>query len=288
MVITALCVNPACGEKQTPPDFGPMPEWNQFDYNAVWSEEHDLIAFIHVRNNPDEHPDPSGIYVIRPDGTEKNLIFANNLSNGLDWSDDGRWLITDSWRQLIKISYPDGLADTIVSGGEHFDPVWSPDGRYIASIDRGGDDRGVHVMDEYGNDNRLVIRYGDHVDWPYQDSLLYLNFDTAYVVGRVYMADTSGLFRRQVFYPGDNFVYSTPIPKIHPQTRRIVFHAQEPGNAFSIWSYDSNGGEIKKIRNLANHPNFSPDGNQVVFTDLNEGRLWIINWDGTGLRQLTF
>jgi Tol biopolymer transport system component len=103
------------------------------------------------------------------------------------------------------------------------------------------------------------------------------------------MADTSGLFTREVFYPGSNFVYSTPTPKMHPQTRRIVFHAQEPSNASSLWFYDMNTEEIRKIREYAKYPCFSPDGSQIVFSDLREedGGLWIINWDGTGLRQLT-
>jgi Tol biopolymer transport system component len=73
-------------------------------------------------------------------------------------------------------------------------------------------------------------------------------------------------------------------------TRRIAFEAQETGHLPSLWFYDPDINDIYKVRELATSPNFSPDGSKVIFTDYREGngRLWIINWDGTGLRQLTF
>ena len=226
LVIAAFCVNPACGEKSTEPE--PFPTISILDYGAVWSGAHDLIAYIHEHIPGSDDPDSAGIYVIKPDGTEKRMIYQGIYIFGIDWSDDGNRIIANSNYMLVKISYPDGAADTLTAAGQYYGPVWSPDGEQIAYISRIGEDRGIRIMDEGGNNDRLIIPFGDYIDWPYADSLLYLNFDTAYTIGALYIADTSGVYRREIFMD-DIFIPITLVLKMHAITRRIVFHAQIPG-----------------------------------------------------------
>ena len=122
------------------------------------------------------------------------------------------------------------------------------------------------------------------------DSLLYLNLDTAYVVGSLYIADTVGLYKREMFYTGDKFNYSTATPRMYAETRRIAFHAQMEGEPPSLWFLEPDSGNLRRMKSIAERPDFSPDGNHIIFTDTREdnGRLWIINWDGSELRQLTY
>ena len=288
LIIAAFCVNPACGEKSTEPE--PFPRTLMLDYGAVWSEAHDLIAYFHNRIPESDDPDSSGIYVIRPDGTEKRLIYKSIFIFGLDWSNDGNWIITDSGNMLVKISYPGEVADTLTGTGKYFFPVWSPNGQNILYMIHAGDDRGVYLIDSNGNNNRLVIPYGMNADWPYIDSLLYLNFDSDFTVGSLYLADTADFYRRE-FYPNDTrFVKGTVKPKMDVNSARVVFHAQMPGEPESLWKLENGFVHAVRMKSFANYPNLSPNGEMIIFTDTHEdnGRLWIMNWDGTELRQLTY
>ncbi|UCE65259.1 MAG: PD40 domain-containing protein [Candidatus Zixiibacteriota bacterium] len=286
LMIAMLCVNPACGEKSTDPE--PFPRTLILDYGAVWSGAHDLIAYIHEHIPGSDDPDSAGIYIIRPDGAGKRMIYQGIFIFGIDWSDDGQMIIANSNYMLVKISYPDGAADTLTGSGQYYGPVWSPDGEQIAYNRRIGDDRGIRVMGESGNNDRLVIAYGDFVNWPYADSILYLNADTAYTVGSLYIAVTSGAYRREIFMD-DIFIPTELVSRMHAVTRRIVFHAQLPGETRSLWKLENGFENAVRIKAFAIYPNFSPDGEEIIYTDTHEdnGRLWIINWDGSALRQLT-
>lgn len=121
LIITILCVNPACGEKLSDPE--PFPRTLMLDYGAVWSGEHNLIAYIHDKIPGSDDPGSSGVYVIRPDGTEKRMIFQSRLTFGIDWTDDGNWIIADSENRLVRISFADGRVDTLTGTGQYYWPA---------------------------------------------------------------------------------------------------------------------------------------------------------------------
>jgi Tol biopolymer transport system component len=73
------------------------------------------------------------------------------------------------------------------------------------------------------------------------------------------------------------------------------------GAATEIWTADSDGGNATKLADVSSPagyfcagwysgtgsgPKWSPDGRQIVFA--NEGDVWVMAHDGTGLTQLTF
>ena len=287
LIIATFCVNPACGEKSTDPE--PFPRTLILDYGAVWSGAHDLIAYIHDHIPGSDDPDSAGIYIIRPDGTGKRLIYQGYFMFGIDWSNDGTWIIADSNNRLVKISYPDGAADTLTGSGKYYWPVWSPDGQNILYSIHAGDNAGIYIADNNGGNGRQILAYCKAADWPYPDSLIYLNLYSQYVIGSLYISDTSGAYRREIFMD-DMFIPTTLVPKMNAVTRRIVFHAQLPGETRSLWKLENGFENAVRIKTFAIYPNFSPDGEEIIYTDTHEdnGRLWIINWDGSGLRQLTY
>ena len=290
-VIPALLmvsINPGCGDNPSKPKQFPLT--TTIDYYAVWSAEHDLIAYIHDRIPFSDDPDSSGIYIIKPDGSEKRLFYRSELTFGIDWSEDGIWLVANTGGRLVKIPYPDGQVDTLTPSGQYWSPVWSPDGGHIAFAKHAGETRGVYTMMADGTNSKRVIEYGMFVDWPYNDSLLYLNFGNRFPVGSVCISDTSGGFGRSLYLPSSDIVYGTHVPRMHTATGRIVFHAQEAGDTESIWTLEPGSEQATQLRRFGLGPNFSPDGQKIVLTDTHEdnGRLWIMNWDGSGLVQLTY
>jgi Tol biopolymer transport system component len=287
--VIILCL-PLQGCNESPKKPEEWPKTTRIDYYGVWSEMHQVIAYVHDQYPDSDDPDSSGIYIIKPDGTQKRMIYRNDLTFGLDWSDDGEWLVTNANGMVVKINYYSGLADTLTSPGEHHDPVWSPDGGWIAWSWHTGDSAGIYIMDSCGTNLRQVVEDGKSVDWPYTDSLLYLNLSYDLRLGAICIADTSGSFKRIFYKPHETIAIVTPKPKMHVQTGRIVFSAAVIGETSSIWALESEGGEVRRLKTFAIRPNFSPGGDIIIFTDIHEGngRLWIINWDGTGLRQLTY
>jgi len=289
----------SCGDNPTDIGIPPVPEKIWSDYHSVWSGVHDLIAYIHVQETGSDDPDSSGIYVIKPDGTEKKLLFRHQLAIGLDWSPDGTKLIanvitnviTNVEYILMTISYPDGDVDTLTPAGQYFDPVWSPNGSMIAFASHWGDERGIYFIDNDGSNCRKIISYGHKPCLVYNDSLLYINFDTVLTSGSICMSDTTGNFKREILAPANNVVRSTTRPRMHRNTGRITFHAQESGKFYqNIWILENGYSETTKLLSMAGYPAFSPNGDKIVFSKREDkyDRLWIINWDGTGLRQLTY
>jgi hypothetical protein len=290
VVALALSLNPACSESTGPGRGIDVPGKIFIDCYAVWSGTHDQIAYIHYQKPESDDLDSSGVYTVRPDGTDKKLLYRGDSVSGLDWTVSGERLITNYGNALVIISFPRGEADTITLGGQYFLPVWSVDGDRIAFAKHWGDSRGIYVMSVDGTNTRLVIPYGHNVDWAYSDSLLYLNFDNVLPIGAICMADTTGNFKRVVYQPADNIIASTPKAKMHSGTGRIVITAQENGGSKSVWTLEPNEMQAVKVRSSALDPDFSPDGNKIVFTNIHGdlGRLWIMNWDGSGLFQLTY
>ena len=108
------------------------------------------------------------------------------------------------------------------------------------------------------------------------------------------LADSSGLYKRlfidnSIYYDGEYGTARLIETKAHLGTGRITCMPSIPGTPISIWIFEPGWDRMRKFFERAWYPNISPDGNQLVFTIFggNFGNLWIINWDGTGLRQLT-
>lgn len=258
------------------------------DQRACWSGVHNLIAYLHGQSYRYPDPDSSGIYIVNPDGTGKIAFYIHGYIDGLDWSPDGQWIVFSTRGGLLKISYPDKIIDTLRGPGEYFHPSWSPDGSKIASAWRSGDEMGIHTINQDGTGFRLILQ-GDYPTWIYPDSILYMNFSFDFPIGSLCISDSSGSYKRLFLDGGPYNATRLKRSRAHLQTKRIVCDPYLPGDTPVIWIYDPTIGNLEKLRVYAKYPNFSPDGNSIIFTDIHHGmgNLWVINWDGTGLRQVT-
>lgn len=291
--IFMICINLSCG--QNPEDkkgiigIPPEPDDAVYDLLASWSGVNNLIAYVHWQKDEND-PDLPGIYLINPNGMGKRFFHEGGyIIMGLDWSPDGRCLLLYTEDGLFKISYPDKAIDTLMGPGQYYSASWSPDGTNITSVKRTGDNRGVYMSKDNGSGYHLIIPYGDYPSWLYRDSLLYMNYSYQFPSGSLCLSDTNGSRKRLYL---DNRLYDARLienAKIHFETHRIVCEPYIPGEQKSIWVFNPDDSTFEKLFERAQYANFGPDGSTLVFTIYGQlfGNLWIINWDGSELRQLT-
>lgn len=279
-------------------EFGDEGVIRTFDADGcpAWSSTN-WIAYLHSDNLPD-NPDENGIYLIRPDGTEKHIIYPDRgYMRRFTWSPDGQWLMFGNDNMLIKIFHDGSITDTILTGLSSPYPKWSPDGEKITYHINSGDSGGIWLVNSDGLNKKRLIQYGLQQDWPYPDSIFYSNFDWDYPIGAVCIADTQGNLARIVYDPEDRFIPGTIYPQVNTMTRTMLFEAQVPTELGTIWIMDLDDPDISRLttdEDAMTDPCFSPDGKHIVCVK-NEhvgyhggARLWIMDADGSNRRQLTF
>ena len=86
----------------------------------------------------------------------------------------------------------------------------------------------------------------------------------------------------------DNF--SDESPKVSIQNK-LIFSKRINDDVFKIFTSNIDGSNVAQlVLNPSDPGDWSPDGTQIVYTDARivNGRLWIMNADGTNAKQLTF
>ena len=224
-----------------------------------------------------------------------------------NWSPNGRriafWSVADGKLPHIATIAADGGDRQAIAESEFSDwnPVWSPDGKYIYfASDRGGNmnfwrvpvDETTGKMTGEPESVPTPSRYGRHISmsrdgrtiayvrYESQSNIQSLEFDPKTL-------KTSGEVRWVT--RGDKEVSS---PDLAPNGGLYV--ARQPTRTQEdLVVFDSNG---QNWRNLVNdkfrerNPAWSPDGGKIAFSSDRSGRyqIWTINPDGTDLAQLTY
>jgi hypothetical protein len=257
-----------------------------------------------------------GIEGIQTDGSGRTVLIADPAVSDPAWSPDGAKLAfsrisADFETCEIYTAAPDGsgahqITSTLAAfpyprcaGG----PSWSPDGTKIAfGVSKGSLPPGgrIYVVNVDGSNPTLL--YADSIyGWPTNPSWspdgTELAFDcwggdiTLFVC--VMNADGSSAGA------GGTVGGCEWAPAWSPDGAEIAFVGScedggpyTPNGPFGIWL--KHPGDGSSARNLTagdfgadESPAWSPDGTQLVFARGNPADLYVINRDGTGLRQLT-
>jgi Tol biopolymer transport system component len=266
-------------------------------YSSAWGASN-WIVFC--------YPD-SGLWVVRPDGTELHQLTPLHLMDP-SWSPDGKWIAASSadgriW--LIDAAGDSSLA--ITQSGVNWFPTFSPDGRKLAFSTPDSDalgPRGLRVLDLEDNVERHVFSYGIDPSWsPSGDKLafrgwIFLNGNwIGGGTGCLAMVDTSGANARIVFDPPGDGGLETP--SFAPNGERILFRTPYFWSAGvgQIWVINSDGSDATRLTKCGGcWPAWSPDGMKIVYTRLSydaptqegSGDLYVMNADGSHARRLTF
>ena len=262
------------------------------DYQAAWSPDGESIAYYHV----DSDVKKCGIYIIKKDGTENRLWHSGVNAENPTWSPDGTWLAFSENAQIWKKQINGSNITQLTSLGRNFFPSWSPDGNRIAytqTICNEIKSCGVWFFDINTKQETFLADYGGFPIWQNADELLFfkriIKSNVAIGDSLIRYSFNKNMFANLLFAQGRNSYL-----KVNTNSK-LLFTSQiatEQDNGVpQIWTRNIDGNNLKQLtQNQGYTADWSPDANQIVYTHavaLN-GRLWIMNGDGTESKQLTF
>lgn len=303
LVLTGCGWNPfGPGDGSEPPRFDPWPI-GPIDYDPAWSPDGSTIIYYHAANYGDL-ADTCGLYFINPDGTDRRL-FLNATVDGPDWSPDGEWMVFSANARIWKIKVNGDSLTQLTLNRRTFFPDWSPDGKKIAydqSICTETHPFGIWIMDADGSNDHHIINYGRCPDWsPDGTKIVYVGGPgPTNAESQIWVADTNGTNATQLTFEG----HCNRYPMFSQDGSKIAFISIDK-NEYGLWIMNSNGDNPHCLtQDICFYPcSWSPDGEYIVYTSglegsimigdsavyaPGDGRLWVMNADGTDEYQLTF
>jgi Tol biopolymer transport system component/tRNA A-37 threonylcarbamoyl transferase component Bud32 len=217
-----------------------------------FSPDGQTVAFVRVSGAEIAND----IYVVGAAGGQpKRLTFDNAVTNGLDWTPDGAYIVFSSDR----LSGQGRLWKVAASGGQPEPLPVGQGGAYQPSLSRDG--------------HRLAYTqaFGSVDIWRYE------------------VSRTPG---RSV--PPTKLIASTGSnvsPQFSPDGKRIAFHSWRSGNG-EVWVCDRDGSKPRQLtffNRLTANPQWSPDGQQIAFESNPEGHqaIFVMSAEGGQPRRLT-
>lgn len=254
------------------------------DSYASWSPDGKTIAFTGFDNTYGY-----GIHLIDTNGTNKRPFAIGNGST-LDWSPDSQWIVYEEGSNVFKKKVnTDSVVQLTLNGGNFF-PSWSPDGQWIA-FSRSLNPSGTLIMKPDGSQVQL-LEGGVIPRWhPNSQIIITMRGVSSNSVWNRFVTTSINnpgviLDSLDAIVGNENF-----FPSYSPDGSRILFNSGASQSVFKVWIMNSDNSNITLLtEGFAYWPEWSPDGERIVYTNSTEGngRLWIMNKDGSNKKQLTY
>ncbi len=278
-------------------------------FDPAWSPDgKELVVSTDFFTDPGKRRSiPSQLWIINVATGAKRLL-ANGDAVQARWSPGGKriayWSLKQGSGQRDIWTIPAvGGAATRVTNDEALDwnPVWSPDGRYLyfASDRSGSMNFWRVVLDEtsgelLGTPETVVTPsvYSQHLSFSHDGKrMAYVQKSETRNLQRVAFDPLTGRTtgEAQPVTQGANYVTE---PDLSPNEEWFTCSSQGEKQE-DILLLKRDGTEQRQLTNDAfrdRSPRWSPDGQRIAFYSDRSGRfeVWAINFDGTGLQQVTY
>lgn len=266
-----------------------FPRWSP-DGNRILYYDHGVLRHDPETGWARHDQSRKGLWVMRPDGTERQQVLAGSSLYG-DWSPDGDSLVFEAGAQIYKAAFEGGVVDTssvvqLSPPGRFFDPDWSPSGRQVAYRNSIGDTTGIWISPTDGSRSKDYFVQGSTPQWfPSGQRLLYA---------------CNGLCMKQIDHFSQQKIFSFPenddSPKfrggaVSPSGDRVVMGATI-SSQIQIRTMNADGSNQRTLTTIedrwwsAGQPDWSPDGERIVYIGP-EHTIWVMDADGSNKEQLT-
>ncbi|NOT59883.1 MAG: hypothetical protein HOP19_06615 [Acidobacteria bacterium] len=273
------------------------------DIAPAWSPDGSYLAFARVSNNE------RAIYTIPAlGGPERKLLTINAASETwitarLSWSPDGKFI---AFAGAGSIQTSEGITLLTVDTLEHrrflptpaeyldLAPAFSPDGQTLAFIrSHGSSNRDIYLVPSTGGEARRLTnenRWIDNLAWTAdsREIVFLAGQGPSQTMRRVAVAD--GVPRELPL--GDGNGYEATISLLG---HRLAYTQLQLDWNITRWANPVSSGKpslsvtLIASTKLDSHPQYSPDGNQIVFTSERSGHqeIWMSDSEGSNQTRLT-
>jgi Tol biopolymer transport system component len=234
---------------------------------------------------------------------DRRSLASGRLAHNASWSPDGTRLVVEDYGarasqgpRLAVITLRTGSMRRITHAAAlDENPAWSPNGRRIvfSRAPLAGSDDGLWVMNAAGGGERHLTfnRFGDTcASWsPDGRQIAFARTRGSSGARDLWLMRADGKGQHRVVAGGSCAAWS-------PDGDRMAIAKSMGRKATAcgclvtdLYVGDSTGAGRKLLVRNGGHPSWSSDGTRLVFVRWQGSRthLWLINADGTGLRQLT-
>jgi len=277
-------------------------------YQLAWSPDGRRLAFVQGYFDGQDPSEASHmfLYVMAVGGKPERLASCGDCGRGLwtqlSWSPDGKRI---AYSRSVVYSRSGLTTENIwivpAAGGKphrlthcrsdcrDVDPRWSPNGRLLAFVDYTGGTpwRRVYTVRRDGS-HLTAIANGADPQWSPDGRRIAFDGDSR----GVEVADADGSHNR-LLYPQTGGA-GPGVPSWSPDGKKLVFfNTPNSGSSAEVWTINADGTAPQRLYSSGccvsvwAAPIWSPDGRKIAFGADAAGGTYVLNADGSGLKQLS-